>query len=286
MGWFGSVELGGTNCKVGVGDGSGRLVAQGAFSTGNDPVSTVGAIAAWFGEHGRELDAVGVASFGPLDLGNGAIAATPKRGWRGFPLCRELSEALHVRVALDTDVNGAALAEWTWGAARGFDDVLYVTIGTGIGVGAVVAGRLVRGERHPEMGHMRIPQRRDDPWSGDCDFHGTCWEGLASGHALSSRYGVPAAEISDEAAWRLETEYLALGVTNLICLYRPQRIVIGGGVLHHPGLLDGIRSEAADLLNSAYFPEAATLPALLVPPGLGDDSGLVGGLILASAPSR
>lgn|GEM_PF-134193 len=281
MSWFGSVELGGTNCRCAVGDGSSTLYAKSAFETGNDPVSVIGKLVAWFAEQAKELDAVGVASFGPLDLPSGRISATPKRGWKGFPLRKELSEALEVPVVLDTDVNGAVLAEWTWGAAKGLDDVLYVTVGTGIGVGAIVAGRVMHGSRHPEMGHMRIPQRQDDRWPGDCQFHGNCWEGLASGHAMSARYGVPPADVTDEGAWRLETNYLALGIANLVAIFRPQRVVVGGGVLRHEGLLEGIRTEVADLLDRAYYPEADELAEVLTPPGLGESSGLLGGVLLA-----
>ncbi len=281
MAWFGAVDLGGTNCRYAVGDGANSFVARGSCGTGDDPASTVGRIDSWFRAQGRALDALGVASFGPLDVLAGRIAVTPKHGWQGFPLRDELAHALEVPVALDTDVRASVLAEWSLGAAQGLDDVLYITVGTGIGVGAIIAGRLIRGARHPEMGHMRIPQRRDDPWQGSCDFHGNCWEGLASGSALSARYGIPATKLRDGAAWQLETEYLALGINNLICVCRPQRIVIGGGVLRQPGLLDGIRSAVAELLDASYFPEATDLAEILVAPGLDEDSGLLGGLLLA-----
>jgi fructokinase len=251
------------------------------FETGNNPASTVKTLVGWFREQVKTLAAVGVASFGPLDIAGGTIATTPKHGWQGFPLRDELVKALRAPVVLDTDVNGAVLAERTWGAAQGFDDVLYVTVGTGIGVGAIVAGHVVYGSGHPEMGHMRIPQPEGDRWRGACDFHGACWEGLASGHAMLARHGLPAVQIEDDAAWDLEAGYLAQGVANLVCVYRPQRIIVGGGVLHHEGLLARIRQKVARLLDPAYFPEAANLAELIVPPGLGDDSGLLGGMVLA-----
>ncbi len=281
MSWFGSVELGGSNCKTAVGDGSRQLLAQGAFETGHEPASTVQRLAGWFRGQGKELAAVGVASFGPLDLVGGIVAATPKRGWQGFPLRDELSRAFRVPVVLDTDVNGAVLAEWSWGAAQGLDVALYVTVGTGIGVGAIVAGHVVYGSRHPEMGHMRIPPRQDDRWPGACEFHGSCWEGLASGQAMRARYGVEAAQVEDEVAWDLEAEYLALGLANLVCMYRPRRIIVGGGVLRHEGLLGRIRPKVAELLDLRYFPELADPAGIIVPPGLGDDSGLLGGIVLA-----
>jgi fructokinase len=285
MGWLGAVELGGTNLRVAIGDGSNTLHEQARFPLGTDPTSTLRAIARWFDDRREPLDVIGVASFGPLDLERGAIAATPKRAWRRFPLREELAAALGAPVVLDTDVIAAVLAEWTIGAGQGLDDVLYVTVGTGIGVGAVADGRIHRGRRHPEMGHMRVPRRHGDRWPGDCDYHGDCWEGLASGHALAARYGRLAEEIADPAAWQLESEYLALGITNLSCTFRPERIVIGGGVLAHPGLLDAVRAETAELLNVEYFPECASMDAYLVPPALGEDSGLYGALLLARSSS-
>jgi fructokinase len=286
MNWFGSVELGGSNCRSAIGDGSRVVQVQGRFETGDDPVSIVGRLARWFHQQGRELEAVGVASFGPLDVVDGTITVTPKHGWQGFPLRSELAKVLHVPVVLDTDVNGAVLAEWTWGAAQGLHDVLHVSVGTGIGVGAIVAGRVVHGSYHPEMGHMRIPPREGDRWPGACDFHGSCWEGLASGHAMSARHGVEAAQIDDDAAWDLEAEYLAKGIANLICLYRPQRVIVGGGVLRHEGLLEAIRPKVADLLDRRYFPEAAHLAELISAPGLAGDSGLLGGILLARRGAR
>jgi fructokinase len=282
VGWLGAVELGGTNCRVAIGDRSNTLHEQACFPLGSEPKSSLREITQWFDGKRRPLDLVGVASFGPLDLERGAIVATPKRAWRQFPLRDELAEALGTRIVVDTDVTAAALAEWTIGAGQGFADVLYVTVGTGIGVGAVIDQRIHRGRLHPEMGHMRVPRRRGDRWPGDCDYHGDCLEGLASGHSLATRYGKPAEEISDPASWRLESEYLALGIANLSCSFRPERIVIGGGVLGHRGLLDAVRAETAELLNADYFPECAAMDSYLVSPALGEYSGLYGALLLAS----
>jgi fructokinase len=286
MAWYGAVELGGTKARVAVGDGSHTLLRHATFTTGEHPTALVAELARWFRSGDEPLDAVGVASFGPLDLVEGRIGATPKRGWEDFPLRRALVNELGLPVVVDTDVNGALLAETTWGVAQGCTDALYVTVGTGIGVGALVSGRVVHGRSHPEMGHMRIPRDADDRWSGDCAFHGGCWEGVASGHALAARCGVAPEALEDKEAWRREIRYLAAGIANLICIFRAERVVIGGGVARRQGLLEEVRRGVADLLNPSYFPEAADLDRLLVAPGLGDLSGLFGGILLARRGAR
>ncbi|MGB9111940.1 MAG: ROK family protein [Acidimicrobiales bacterium] len=279
--WLGSVELGGTNCRVAIGDQSIAILEQDSFAIGDDPSNTIRRIAQWFERQDRHVAAVGVASFGPLDPSHEMIAASPKLAWQRFPLRRALAAAIGAPILIETDVTSSVFAEWTLGAGRGLDTVLYVTVGTGIGVGAVVGGRIRCSGLQPEMGHMRIPRGRDNDWPGDCAFHSDCWEGIASGHALATRYGVPAEDLANETAWRLEAEYLALGVANLSCTYRPQRIVIGGGVPRHPGLIEAIRYEVTRLLNVEYFPEASAMEDYLVPPALGERSGIIGGLLLA-----
>ena len=248
-------------------------------------MDTFARVVEWFELQERlfhdRLTAVGVASFGPLDLVSGTIIETPKPGWGMTPLRDELAQALGCVVTVETDVNCAALAEHSFGAGLGCEVFLYLTVGTGIGVGAVIAGRLVRGLSHPEMGHMRLPQRREDGFAGSCPFHGTCWEGLASGSALASRYQMRAEEIADSNVWDLEAEYLALGVTNLICAFRPQRIALGGGVFQHAGLVRSVAQKATGFLDAAYFAEATEIDEILVTPGLGSSSGVVGAVLLA-----
>ena len=281
MAWFGAVDLGGTNCRYAVGDGANSFVARGSCGTGDDPASTVGRIDSWFRAQGRALDALGVASFGPLDVLAGRIAVTPKHGWQGFPLRDELAHALAVPVALDTDVRASVLAEWSLGAAQGLDDVLYITVGTGIGVGAIVAGHLIRGGGTPRWGTCGSPSAGTIPGRDPVISTATAGRVWPPAPRCRRVYGIPATKLRDGAAWQLETEYLALGINNLICVCRPQRIVIGGGVLRQPGLLDGIRSAVAELLDASYFPEATDLAEILVAPGLDEDSGLLGGLLLA-----
>jgi len=225
--------------------------------------------------------AVGVASFGPLDLDprsprRGTIAATPKPGWSGADVAGAF-RALGVPVAVDTDVNGAALAEHRWGAGRGLDVFVYVTVGTGIGGGAVIGGRTLRGAAHPEMGHLRVPRDREaDRFPGVCPFHGDCLEGLASGPAMERRWGAPPEALpADHPGWSLEARYLALGLAAVVAVLAPERIAIGGGVTGQPALLPMVREELRRVLGG-YL----AMPDI-VPPALGARAGVLGGVALA-----
>jgi fructokinase len=271
---LGGIEAGGTKWVCAVG-GPDALVEVATFPT-TTPDETLGRAIAFLGRH--ELTAVGVGCFGPVDLARGAIAATPKPGWRDVEVAAPLRAALGVPVAFDTDVNAAALGEHRHGAGRGVDDLLYVTVGTGIGGGAISGGRLVHGLVHPELGHMRIPRDPDDAFRGACPYHGDCLEGLASGAALRARWGRGGEElVGDERVWGLEARYLALGLANAVATLSPRLVVLGGGVMATPGLLERVRGEL-DALLAGYVaaPE-------LVAPGLGNRSGVVGALCLASA---
>ena len=182
-------------------------------------------------------------------------------------------------------MNGAALGEHAWGAARGVDPFVYITVGTGIGGGGIVNGRLLHGLVHPEMGHLRIPHDRlADPFAGACPYHGDCLDGLASGRALAERWGVPAETLpATHPAWELETEYLALGLVSIIGVLSPRRIVIGGGVMQHGPLLPRVRRRVVELL--AGYVRASELitdvDTYIVSPALGIDAGVLGALALA-----
>jgi fructokinase len=275
----GGIEAGGTKFVCATGR-AGRLVAEARIAT-TSPSETLGAALAFFQAHGP-VAALGVASFGPIDLDRrspsyGFITTTPKPGWAHTDIVEPLTRALAIPVAFDTDVNAAALAEQRWGAARAAASVVYVTVGTGIGGGAVVNGRPVHGLVHPEMGHARIPHdRRADPFGGACPQHGDCWEGLAAAPALTARWGRSPASLPDEhPAWPLEAHYLALGLTNIILTLSPDRIVLGGGVMARAGLLERVRAHV-DALIAGYVRVAG-----IVAPGLGDRSGVLGALALA-----
>jgi fructokinase len=230
----------------------------------------------------QPVSAIGIGSFGPIDPNPasptfGYITATPKLAWRNFDFAGAIREALGAKVAFDTDVNAAALGEFRWGAAHGLDNFLYLTVGTGIGGGGMVNGRLMHGRTHPEMGHIRIPHNlQDDPFAGTCPYHGDCLEGLACAPAIRARWGQAGENLPDDHhAWDLEAQYLALGIASWICTLSPQRIVLGGGVLGRKKLYPLVRSKVAELLNG--YIEAPDI----VPPMLGSRAGVLGAIALA-----
>jgi len=289
---FGGIEAGGTKFVCAVGSGPDDVRAETRFPT-TTPEETIGQAIAFFREqreqHG-ELAALGIAAFGPLDPDPasptyGYITSTPKPGWTNVDFAGPLARALDLPVAFDTDVNGAALAEGRWGAAQGLDTFIYLTIGTGIGGGAMVGGSLLHGLLHPEMGHVRLPHdRQQDPYPGRCPYHGDCLEGLASGPAIAARWGQPAETLPvDHPAWALEAHYLALGLVNFIVTLSPQRIILGGGVMAQAQLFPLVRRRVLELLNG-YVQSPRLLEQIdmyIVPPALGRRAGVLGALALA-----
>lgn len=248
---FGGIEAGGTKFIVATGTGPQDLTNPVRIDTTDDPRATVRAAADAL-RAGGPLDAVGVACFGPLDLTTGTITATPKPGWKHFPIRQELEQILGIPVAVDTDVNVAGLGEHVWGAARTFDTFLYLTVGTGIGGGGMAGGQLLHGKQHPEMGHLLLPRHPDDPSSfeGICEFHKGCLEGLASGPAMRARWGVPGNQLPPgHVAWQIEAYYLAVAIVNFICTLSPQKIILGGGVMDQAHLFPMIRGNVAELMR-------------------------------------
>jgi fructokinase len=288
---FGGLEAGGTKFVCAVGTGPDDLRAETRFPT-TTPAETIRQAIEFFQPYRGQLTALGIASFGPVDLNPhsptwGYITSTPKPGWANTDLAGPLRRALGVPVGFDTDVNGAALGEHCWGAAQGLDTFIYLTIGTGIGGGAMVGGRLVHGLLHPEMGHIRLPRDpQRDPFPGVCPFHGDCFEGLAAGPALEKRWGARAETLpADHPAWALEAHYIALALTSYICTLSPQRIILGGGVMAQPQLLPQIRAGVQALLNG-YIQAPALLYSMetyLTLPALGNRAGVLGALALAQS---
>ncbi|HEU5021667.1 MAG TPA: ROK family protein [Bryobacteraceae bacterium] len=277
---FGAIEAGGTKFVVGVGTGPDDLRTVRIPTA--EPASTIAAAIAFLREAGGgKLQAVGIGSFGPICTDRrsprwGYITSTPKTAWRDCDLAGPVQRALGIPAGFDTDVNAAALGEARWGAARDGEDSVYLTVGTGIGGGAIVAGRLVHGTSHPEMGHIRLPH--DDSFPGVCPYHGDCLEGMASGSAIHARWGKPAEELpEDHPAWVAEARYLALAVVNFAAILSTRRVILGGGVMRHAQLYPAIRNEVARLLNHYIgVPE-------IVAPELGDRAGVCGALALAMA---
>ncbi|WP_025745891.1 ROK family protein [Kallotenue papyrolyticum] len=289
---FGAIEAGGTKFVCAIGSGPDDVRATTRFPT-TTPAETLARTIAFFREYQQQegrLAAIGIGSFGPIDPDPrsptyGRITATPKPGWANTDIVGAIRAALGVPVAFDTDVNAAVLGEARWGAAQGLTNAVYITVGTGIGGGALVNGQLVHGLVHPEMGHMRLPRdAARDPFAGVCPYHGDCWEGLASGPALAARWGQPAETLpSEHPAWALEAHYLALALVNIICVLSPQRIILGGGVMQQQQLFPLIHHETRALLNG-YIRSPALSEAIetfIVPPGLGGRSGQLGALALA-----
>jgi len=287
---YGGIEAGGTKFVCATGDESGKLLTRSEFPT-TTPAETIGRALEFFA--GQEpVEAIGIGSFGPVDLDSqsttfGYITSTPKDGWRDTDFAGAVRRATGVPVAFDTDVNAAALGEARWGAAQGLDTFLYLTIGTGLGGGGMVNGRLIHGLVHPEMGHIRVPHdRAADPYAGSCPFHGDCLEGLVCGPALAERWGQRGETLPpDHRAWELEAQYVALGLATWICTLSPERIILGGGVMRQAGLFERVRRKVLDLLNG-YVQAPAILEGIdsyIVPPALGGDAGVLGSMALAMA---
>ncbi|NLI21653.1 MAG: ROK family protein [Clostridiales bacterium] len=283
---IGALEAGGTKMVLGVFDPSGRELERLTLPT-QTPEETVPPMRAFFDRHG--VDALGVGSFGPLELNPaspafGAITSTPKLAWRDYPLLDALRGDRDIPCALDTDVNAAVLAEAELGAAQGLTDVVYVTVGTGVGGGVLSGGRLVHGLLHPEVGHMLLRPHADDPNPrGVCPYHDCCLEGLAAGPALGARAGADARTLPDDhPAFIIEADYLAQMCVNLIVTLSPQRILLGGGVMQRRALFGMVRRRVLELLNGYVQADALLnhIDTMIVPPALFPVSGLVGAYLL------
>jgi fructokinase len=292
---YGAIEAGGTKFVCAVGTGPGDLRDEVRFPT-TTPQETLGRALDYFRSaqktHGA-LRALGIGMFGPVDLNRksatwGSVTATPKPHWSDTPVAPVFQKELGIPVGFDTDVNGAALAESRWGAGQGFDTLVYLTIGTGVGGGVMMGGQLVHGLVHPETGHILLP--RDpvvDSYKGTCPFHDNCLEGLAAGPSFEKRWGKKGAQLpADHPAWDLEAHYLALGLQSILCILSPQRIILGGGVMDQPQLLPKVRQKLLEL-NNNYIRHPSLTPqgveSYVVSPGLGNRSGILGALALAVA---
>ena len=291
MAVWGGIEGGGTKFVCAVGTGPGDLRAEVRFPT-TTPEETIGRAVKFFQEQNRleRVAAIGIASFGPIDPNPasptfGYITTTPKPGWAHTDFGMAIQRALGVPVGFDTDTNVPALGESRWGVAQGLDTFLYLTIGTGIGGGGLVNGQPLHGLLHPEVGHIRIPHDwAADPYPGCCPYHGDCLEGLANGPALDGRWKQRGETLpADHPAWALEAQYLALALVNFICTLSPQRVIMGGGVMHQAHLFPLIRQEVKRLING-YIESPMILEHIdqyIVPPGLGDRCGVLGAIAQA-----
>jgi fructokinase len=281
---YGGIESGGSKWECAVGTGPSDLRASATIPT-TTPDETIDRVVDFFVREGP-VDALGIGSFGPIDARAGSptwgyVTTTPKPGWANTDVARELGRRLEVAVAFDTDVNAAAFGEYLWGAGRGLHSLWYVTVGSGIGGGAVVDGKVLHGLSHPEFGHLRVPHdRKADPFAGSCPYHGDCLEGLASGTALEARWRTPADALADEHAWALEAKYLALGLVAVVAVLSPERIIVGGGVGSRAGLLSLVHHELTALMNG--YLEFEPPENYITAPALGTRSGVLGAIALAA----
>lgn len=285
---MGALEAGGTKMVCSIGNENGKILRRESFPTAR-PEETMPKLIGFF--EGQGIEALGIGGFGPLDLNPasstfGYITTTPKLAWRNYPIMPELRDALGVPAAIDTDVNVAALAEYQLGAARSLGTCLYVTVGTGIGGGVVAEGHLQHGLVHPEWGHIPLRPHPDDPLPrGNCPYHDGCLEGLAAGPSFEARWGVSAKDLPEgHVGWQIEAYYLAQLCCTALYTISAEKIILGGGVMNKEFLFPLVREQTLAMLGG-YIADDRVLGHIdwiIVPPGLGANSGVTGALLLAA----
>lgn len=282
---LGALEAGGTKMVCAIGDEKGKIYERISIPT-ETPQITLPKMIEFFKE--KEIEALGIGCFGPIDLNRtsetyGYITTTPKLAWRNFDMVGTFKKALQVPVGFDTDVNGSALGEATWGITKGLENSVYITIGTGIGMGIITNGKVLHGMLHPEAGHIILKQHPEDSYEGKCPYHKTCLEGLAAGPAIEARWGKKGMELSDKKeVWELEAYYIGQALVNLILILSPQRIVLGGGVMHQEQVLPLVKQEVVRQLNGyVKTKELKEIDTYIVLPSLNDNQGIMGAIRLA-----
>lgn len=281
---IGALEAGGTKMVCAIGGENGTIYDRHSIPTDN-PAITIPKIIDYFKD--RKINALGIGCFGPIDVHlnsstYGHITTTPKIAWQDYDIVGNLNKALEVPIGFDTDVNGSVLGEVTFGCAKGLESVVYITIGTGVGVGVYLNGELLHGMLHPEAGHILLRVHENDTYAGKCPYHHNCLEGLAAGPAIEERWGAPANSLKySHQVWELEAYYIAQAITNYIYTYSPQKIILGGGVMHQEQLFPLIRNSVKELnANYIHTKELQALDTYIVPASLEDDQGIIGALEL------
>ncbi|MCM1135828.1 MAG: ROK family protein [Clostridium sp.] len=282
---LGALEAGGTKMVCAVGDETGKIFEQVSIPT-ITPEETVPQMVEYFKKAG--IEALGIASFGPIDPDKGSatygyITSTPKLPWQNYNIVKAFEDALGCPVGFDTDVNGSVLGEATFGQAKGKNCIAYATIGTGVGVGVFIEGKLLHGMLHPEAGHVMIQRRESDKYPGKCPYHKNCLEGMAAGPAIEERWGKKAIELKDnEEVWDLEAYYIAQALVGYVLTLSPEMIILGGGVMHQEQLFPMIRNYVKEMLNGYIkTEEIENMDSYIVPASLHDDQGIMGCLELA-----
>ena len=283
---FGALEAGGTKMVCAIGNEKGEILEQKSFPT-LTPDETIPGLIEYF--KGKDMAAMGIACFGPIDPVKdsptfGYITSTPKPGGKNYNIVKVVKDEFHIPVGFDVDVNGSLLGEVTWGSSKGLQDVVYYTIGTGIGAGVMVNGSLLHGLMHAEAGHIMMNPENGDTYKGRCPYHGRCFEGVASGPAIEERWGKPAKELTDRPeVWDMEAKYIAQQMMNTILMYSPRRIILGGGVMHQAErLMPLIRKYTLEKLNG-YIAVKEILEDIdhyIVTASLNDDQGIMGAVKL------
>ncbi|MCR5626087.1 MAG: ROK family protein [Lachnospiraceae bacterium] len=281
---YGALEAGGTKMVCALGDENGKITEQVSIPT-TTPEETMPKIIEYFKD--KNIRALGIGCFGPVDLDKksatyGYITSTPKTPWKNYNIVGVMKDALKVPVGFDTDVNGSLLGEVTYGASKGLEDAVYITVGTGVGMGIITGGKFLHGMIHSEAGHMALLRHPKDKYEGRCPFHHDCLEGMAAGPAIEGRWGKKGNELKEnDEVWEIESEYLAQAITNLIYVLSPRRIILGGGVMHQESLFPLIREKVTKKLNGYLkAKELEDMDSYITPASLHDDQGIMGALKL------
>lgn len=282
---LGALEAGGTKMVCAIGNEKGEIFERTSIPT-ETPEITVPKLIEYFAD--KKIEALGIGCFGPIDLNRnsdtyGYITTTPKLVWANYNIVGAFREALKIPVGFDTDVNGSALGEATWGITKGLENSMYITIGTGVGAGIITNGKLLHGMLHPESGHLLLSKHPSDSYEGGCPYHKTCLEGLASGPAIEARWGKKGVELADKKeVWELEAYYIGQALADYIVTLSPQRIVLGGGVMHQEHMIPMVREEVKRQLNGyLQTKELEDMENYIVLPSLNDNQGIMGALKLA-----
>lgn len=292
---IGALEAGGTKMVLAVGDESGKIFEQTQIPT-KTPLETVPAMIRWFAD--KEIETLGIGCFGPVDVNKdsetyGSLLNTPKLAWKNFNILRALNEGmedesgefvkgLHLPMKIDTDVNGSCLGEMTYGSAKGIDSVVYITIGTGVGAGIAIDGKLVHGMLHPEAGHILLERHPGDPGKCICPSHENCFEGLACGPSIEKRWGQKGFLLADKKeVWELESYYIAQAIVGYMAVLSPKKIILGGGVMHQENLLELVKEKVKKFFgNYIETKELKDWDNYIVLNSLNDDQGILGALEL------
>lgn len=282
---LGALEAGGTKMVCAVGNEKGEIFERISFPT-EKPEITVPPMIEYFKDKG--IEALGIGCFGPVDLNRksatyGYITTTPKLAWANYNIVGAFKEALGIPIGFDTDVNGSALGEATWGITKGLENSMYITIGTGIGAGIITNGKLLHGMLHPEAGHLLLKKHPADTYEGRCPYHGTCFEGMAAGPAVEGRWGKKGVDLAEnKEVWEMEAYYIGQALVNYIVILSPERIILGGGVMHQEHMMPLVREEVRKQLNGYIkTKELEELEQYIVLPSLNDNQGIMGAFKLA-----